>query len=221
MLELGNQHITEPCIPERTGSAYYANRCASHTSVDLNGLDGAVELDLAKVVTIPGWTGYYDIITNAGTTEHVEPKTGQYCCFRNIHEWLRTGGIAVHIVPDAHELESKGCWKGHCNNYYSIEFFEMLAASNSYKLVLSDIRDGMIWVCLQKVEDVPFMDDRKTFLKHIARRLGGVVYWNIRAKQGDNIDYVLRYCVRAGRLLVSDPRYCASRLWKCLFKRSK
>ncbi len=117
MLELGNQHTMDDSIPEKTGKTYFKNRDVNHISVDLNGLDGALKLNLSKPEQFLQWEGYFDIVTNSGTSEHVEPKSAQYECFLIIHDCLKVGGIAVHLVPDINELENKGCWKGHCNNY--------------------------------------------------------------------------------------------------------
>jgi hypothetical protein len=173
MLELGNQHIkdnVEGTIAEKTGKEYYQNRGVLHTSVDLNGMDGALKVDLSKPVPFPEWLGYFDIITNLGTSEHVEPKAGQYECFMNVHNCLKVGGIAVHMVPDFEELENRGCWKNHCNNYYSREFFKMLVEKNDYKLISLTSVDGNVWACVQKQRDVPFMKNREEFLGYIIRK---------------------------------------------------
>ena len=50
MLELGNQVIRpDKQIPEITGKAYFHRLGYEHTSVDLNGLDGALVKDLSKL----------------------------------------------------------------------------------------------------------------------------------------------------------------------------
>lgn len=176
MLELGNQHNGDESIPEKTGKEYYTNRGVEHISVDLNGMDGALKVDLSKPINIPSWQGYFDIITNCGTSQHVEPKKAQYICFMNIHNCLKLGGIAVHLVPDIDELKNKGCWKWLCNHYYSHEFFKMLAMNNDYNLVSLKVIDGNICACLQKKYDRPFMENQKEFLKYITRREWGEVY---------------------------------------------
>jgi hypothetical protein len=119
MLELGNQHVYSSEIPERAGKQYYEARGVDHTSFDLNGKDGAESVDLSKPCDGARWRTRFDLITNSGTTEHVEPYNAQFECFRNIHDWLKPGGIAVHLVPDVKELDERGAWKDHCGNYYS------------------------------------------------------------------------------------------------------
>lgn len=176
MLEFGDQIITDESIPEKTGKLYFSNIGVEHVSVDLSGQHGALKLDLSKPQQFSRWRGYFDIVTNAGTSEHVEPTSAQYECFLVIHNALKVGGVAVHLVPDINELESKGCWSGHCNNYYSHEFFVMLAKNNNYRLVASTVMDGLRCSAIQKQVDAPFMEGRATFLEHIAVRKGGIMY---------------------------------------------
>lgn len=177
MLEFGNQYVHENAsVPERTGKEYFTHRGVAHVSLDLNGQDGALRIDFSKPIQRPEWYGTFDIITNAGTLEHVEPFRAQYECFRNIHRLLKVGGIVIHLLPDIHELETQGLWKGHCNNYYSHEFVRRLAAANHYRIVAMTIINGMTCACLQKERDVPFMEDRKEFLASIIRKRGGIIY---------------------------------------------
>ena len=182
MLELGNQRIIGNFISQETGKEYFKTRGVEHTSVDLNGLDGALPLDLTKPEQFVEWHGYFDIITNSGTTEHVEPKNAQYECFSIIHDCLKFGGIAIHLLPDIDELKDKRCWEGHCFNYYSHAFLKMLAEKNNYKLASFKIIDGLICFCLQKKEDILFMEDRREFLRYITRRSKGIIYPGINKR---------------------------------------
>jgi hypothetical protein len=176
MLELGNQRLQDARFSEKTGKEYFTNRGVHHISVDLNGEDEAIPLDLTKPEQFLRWKDYFDIITNAGTSEHVEPKQAQYNCFLIVHNCLSIGGIAIHIVPDKKELIEKGCWKEHCNNYYSTDFFHMLATNNNYKLTKIDIINGLVCACLQKTQASVFMENRDEFLRNIHREEGGTVY---------------------------------------------
>lgn len=197
MLELGNQQIPRrQGIAERTGKAYYTRRGAIHTSLDFNGQDGAVALDLSKAIDKPEWDGHFDIITNAGTTEHVEPYEAQYECFANIHRWLKPGGIVVHIVPGIEELEPKGRWRGHCNNYYSRHFFERLAGANGYELVSTRVIRELRAACLRKVDERPFEADRAAFLESITRKEGGMVYYGADDPAGRSLRYVAKRWLR-------------------------
>lgn len=181
MLELGNQVIGKSAgrIKESTGKDYYTSLGCHHVSIDLNEEDGALPIDLSKLIDKPEWTGHFDIITNSGTTEHVEPYETQYECFANLHNWLKVGGIAVHIVPDIDELNRRGRWRNHCNNYYSQTFFQALADNNNYRVYAPKYIRQLACVCLIKKKDVPFMSDREAFLEHIARLRGGTHYVGI------------------------------------------
>jgi|SRR5450759_2240674 len=174
MLELGNQ-VCDESIPEKTGKEYYMNRGVEHISVDFNGMDGALRMDLSKPDAFSSWHGSFDIVTNCGTSEHVEPKEAQYACFMIVHDCLRVGGISIHIVPGIDELKNEGCWKSHCRNYYSRDFFKMLATNNDYKLVCFEIINGFLSVCLQKQYDKPFMEEEEELLKYISRTRRGFI----------------------------------------------
>ena len=204
MLELGNQEIMENSIPQKTGKEYFMDRGVEHISVDLNGLDGALPLDLAKPGQFAEWHDHFDIITNSGTTEHVEPKSAQYECFSVIHDCLKVGGIAVHLIPDIDTLKDMGCWEGHCFNYYSHAFFKMLAEKNNYKLVSLKIIDGAICSCLQKREDIPFMENRKEFLRYITRRSKGMIY------RGINDGRIARFFYRPKKIIGDFLIYSSS-----------
>lgn len=207
MLELGNQLINAEQIQERTGKTYYRNRGVLHTSFDLNGKDGAIRVDLSKPIGKKKWLNAFDIVTNSGTSEHVEPFETQYECFKNIHNCLKIGGIAIHIVPDAIELEERGLWKGHCNNYYTHEFFALLAELNGYQLISSKVINGTRCACLQKVTDSPFTSEKEELLAAITRKEGGIVYLGIN----DDPKFRLFTGIYARVLDVAGPvrRLCA------------
>jgi SAM-dependent methyltransferase len=179
MLELGDQAVTDETISEKTGKEYFENRGVTHISVDLNGQHGALRINLAKPIKNPKWQNYFDIITNSGTLEHVEPRRAQYTCFKNVHDCLKVGGIAIHLLPDIDALEKESLWEKHCNNYYSRDFVKMLVENNNYELISLRIIKGQVCPCFRKKMDVPFMKDRKKFLRYITRKKGGVVYRGI------------------------------------------
>jgi hypothetical protein len=183
MLELGDQQINADGIPERSGKAYYENRGVQHTSFDLNGKHGALRIDLAQPIEDPQWHGAFDIVTNVGTSEHVEPFEAQHACFMNIHDCLKVGGIAVHLVPDLDELERHGRWANHCNYYYTDGFFEKLAELNGYTLVSSKVINGLRCACVRKTSDAPFTENREELLAEISLRTGGKVYSGINSSR--------------------------------------
>lgn len=171
MLELGDQVIDDPQVPERTGKDYFANRGYRHTSVDINGLHGALVRDLTRPEEFRDWHDSWDILTNSGTTEHVEPFEAQYECFRILHDVIRVGGIAIHLIPDAQERDQHGAWRNHCHYYYSESFFELLAKECRYELLSNTVINGLRCAAVRKTSNVSFMNDRSKFLAAIARRV--------------------------------------------------
>ena len=112
---------------------------AFHVSIDLNGKDGALPLDLTKDININKIGGPFTVVTNFGTSEHVP---GQYGCFKNIHELTKVGGIMYHVVPRVGNWDGKNCGlkKAHCPYYYDTDFFNLLAERNGYKII-----ENRIW----------------------------------------------------------------------------
>jgi hypothetical protein len=179
MLELGDQVIDAGDAPERTGKEFFTNRGFEHTSVDLNGKHGAIVKDLTKPEQFVDWHGQWDVVTNSGTTEHVEPFEAQYECYRIIHDCLRVGGVAVHLIPDVDERDGRGAWKNHCRYYYSEAFFNALAKACDYEVLSNTVINGLRCAALKKTKDTAFMRDRESFLRGIAVRdirLGAIGY---------------------------------------------
>ena len=169
MLELGDQIIKGREMSQKsTGKEYFTNLNINHTSVDMNGLHGALKYDLSKDIIRDDWLNHFNVITNSGTTEHVEPFKSQYECFKNIHKFCSLSGIMIHIVPDALEVERKDAFKKkHCNNYYTRAFFELLATR---------VKHALRYVCFKKMKNIKFMNDRDLFLLNIVRKEGGKEY---------------------------------------------
>lgn len=171
MVELGNQWISpNPVISERFGKDYFTNQGFKHISIDMNGEDGAIPLDLRIPALFKNLFNKVDILTNAGTTEHVEPHECQYECYSIIHNLVKHGGLMVHILPDVHELDTNGAWAGHCTNYYSTEFFEMLSRECGYEIIRNNTINSNRCVALKKTFNLPFMKDKNLFLSYIAQR---------------------------------------------------
>ena len=133
MLELGNK---------RKGDIVYKDFFQSigfeHTSVDLNGKDGALPLDLSK----PLGLGTFDMVTNLGTSEHVSEGsyTGQVECWRNIVEAMHIGSVLVSITPQP------GTWIRHGTWYPKLDFFTQLAQLNGLEV--------------ERLRERPWFDDK-------------------------------------------------------------
>jgi hypothetical protein len=159
LLELGIQEILFP-NKDRYLQNHLKNKFENYISLDLHTVPGVTIFDLS-VYNPKSYS--VDIITNFGTTEHVEYEEGQYNCWLNIHSWLNLGGLSIHQIPEF------GSWPKHCRFYTNFDFYLNLK-SFGYEVVELDNHSSengnLNWCVLKKVEDVPFMD-YETFYKYM------------------------------------------------------
>ncbi len=97
-----------------------------YACIDADGHNGAFVFDLN--MDLRGTYGFdktFDLVTNHGTSEHV---FNQFQCFKNVHDLLRVGGLAMHVLP----------FEGYLNhgyfNYQPSMFVDM-AIANKYELL--------------------------------------------------------------------------------------
>jgi hypothetical protein len=117
MLELGNKNGTGG-----KGDSYKAHFEAlglRHVSVDWNGQDGALPLDLRK----PLGMGVFSIVTNIGTSEHVDDQVPAWC------NMIEAAALVLACITPA-----PGDWPGHGLFYPEPEFYVQLADRNGFKL---------------------------------------------------------------------------------------
>lgn len=161
MMELGNQRMG---IWDRA-DFYKAYKLVleeqgikEHVSIDLNGENGALRIDLGK--EIKEWQNYFDIVTNFGTAEHVN---NQYMVYKNMHNICRVGGAILHFVPPV------GDWPRHCDFRYRKDFFDILAKNNSYTIYYQDKvlvtnpnpkKNRHLFSSILIKSDVPFMSEQ-------------------------------------------------------------
>jgi hypothetical protein len=153
MLELGNKRKEDG-----TYKSVFQSLGFKHTSVDINGLDGALPKDLTKPLNL----GTFDMVSNIGTSEHVSENDykGQVACWRNILEAMHVGSVLVSITPQ------EGSWLRHGTWYPQKPFFTELARLNGLvveRLYNSDERKPncdprlrLIFARCKRVEDAPF-----------------------------------------------------------------
>ena len=141
LCEYGNQHLRLEYYNKKwqgfgieasmkTGKRFVESLGAKHISVDINGRDGSIQLDLSK--PIKRWKYFFDIGTNFGTCEHV---SDHYIAFYNFHNFVRVGGIFLHTLPMV------GSWKDHGFLHYGMNFVTQLKDSCDYDLVDTYIVD--------------------------------------------------------------------------------
>ena len=132
--EFGNQHVWEHAMKAH-GIRYPVARdwflsqlgASVYVSIDTNGEDGAYPLNLTRAIYVD--EAPFDIVTDIGTAEHVEPYELQPMVFENAHTLCKVGGIMVHQLPPV------GQWLDHCRIRYRDELPSILAQNNDYELV--------------------------------------------------------------------------------------
>lgn len=146
MLELGNKikgEMVYKNVFERLGFR--------HVSVDLNGRNGALKLDLRK----PLYLGQFDMVTNFGTSEHVSDDNwnGQVECWRNMLTALSVGGVLVSITP----LEGAKRWLRHGRWYPQIAFFQEMAKKNGLNVERLYTDSNLVYARLRRIERRKFV----------------------------------------------------------------
>ena len=115
VLELGNKRA----VGQRSYKEAFERLGIHHISVDMNGQDGALKLDLRQPLNL----GMFDMVTNFGTSEHVSE---QEPVWRNMIEAVKLGGFLVSHTP----LTG---WRGHGMFYPSVKFYIDLARFNGFE----------------------------------------------------------------------------------------
>ncbi|MFV1983005.1 MAG: hypothetical protein ACC657_05630 [Thiohalomonadales bacterium] len=149
MLELGNKKNSKGVYKD-----YFNSIGIEHISIDWNGEDGALNLDLRKPIKLDPFTH----VTNIGTTEHV---TNQKAVWENIHNLTDIDGVISSLTP------LPGDWWWHGTWYPTEEFFYQFQ-QNGYKIEYMAIGrehpNRNLCVRLRKVENCDFiMPDMNTF----------------------------------------------------------
>lgn len=182
--ELGNQRFGRKPAKD----AYLSYGVAAHISLDLNGKDGAMPLNLDDPVPFV-FIDQFDVITNYGTGEHVND---QYHLFKNAHDMCKVGGIIINIVP------RDGHWPGHCRYYYTERFEKSLAEACNYEIVHDSILDQGYY---QAPKNLLAFTYRKTRVDFISQKrfmdVEGLVDTGDTSRTGDYNRTLLRNKLRA------------------------
>ena len=176
MLELGNilleqkgfinQIIGKYGKPDKTAKGYFESLGFEHTSIDINGAHGSLQLDLREPFP-KEFYNKFNVLTNFGTTEHIIDN--QYQVFKNFYDAAAPGALMVHQVPFT--------TFGHAYWAYRESFFENLAINCKCRII--DLRIGWlqyrhpgpwydpirkkryIYVGLVKETDMKFMSEKQ------------------------------------------------------------
>lgn len=165
MLELGNQHVMMTKEEARfargvPAKPFFAEQgVALHVSVDINGQDGALPMDLSMRINKPEWRNLFDIVTDFGTSEHVGNTIQDlHQCRENCHTNVRVGGIMIFVNP------MTGCWPGHGHHYFTCQHYALLAEKCGYRVLeiseqssFNDSEYLEIHAVLMKIRSEPFI----------------------------------------------------------------
>lgn len=179
LLELGDQEVHDPRIAKMFSKLRDASvfNSKSYTVYDLHDRHGVTIYDLAEKHS--NISKKFDIITNFGTTEHVEPEIGQYNCWLNIHNMLNLNGLIISIVPCA-----DGGWEDHCRYFYNESFFESFENIGYNLLSYKIIEDKNCFSVLQKKEENIFMSEEDFWKNILTRRENNsnIIYYDNNPK---------------------------------------
>jgi hypothetical protein len=104
-----------------SSAAFWSALGFQRSAIDVEG--DAIRLDLNRGRTPRNLRGAFDLVVNAGTTEHV---ANQMNAFRVIHHLVRVGGVMYHELPAGGLID-------HGLVGYQPKFFNMLAKINGYE----------------------------------------------------------------------------------------
>lgn len=155
ILELGNQIIFFGNDYGKPAKPMFEKMGLKHVSVDTNGQDGAIILDLSKKIPLQYYlciANLFGIVTDFGTSEHV---SNFYNCWLNKHSLCKIGGYIISENPKT------GNWKGHGHHYLTESFYQKLAYMAGYEMMeigehpaMSNTTDGWnIYCVLKKLKD--------------------------------------------------------------------
>lgn len=158
MLELGNQTFQDKELIKilnlpKTVKQYWVSKGVKHTSIDLNGCDGALPFDLSSGLH-EYFHNAFDIVTNCGTSEHVE---NQFECWKNIHNCLKVNGLLLCANPEIGKYN-----ENHCDWFYDMNFFEKFSNRLAYRTymlgrILFPLNGGyVIFAALEKTKETEF-----------------------------------------------------------------
>ena len=122
MIELGNKKNANGTYKDM-----FESNGIQHTSIDTNGLDGALNLDLREKLLLKdlGLKSKVDCVSNIGTTEHVVPQGEVWA---NILRWLKVGGYFISVTPMPEQ------WWWHGDLYPTAAWYESFCELNKLEI---------------------------------------------------------------------------------------
>jgi hypothetical protein len=116
-----------------------------YRSIDMYDGYRTLMLDLNHEDLPEKYMGYFEFVTNFGTTEHL---INQFHAFEIIHDALVNGGYAFHTVPFT------GYFNHGLINYHP-KFFLLLAVANDYRIVQWGLSRPHLHYKIADIEQIP------------------------------------------------------------------
>jgi len=167
MCELGAQNLyTDDDWYGRVAKEYFELHGVEHNSYDIEIYQGCEFMDLREPIP-SNLVGIYDVVTDYGTTEHVDGNYYQAC--KNIHDLCKVGGLIFRETPKTGHWINHGYPLSLARNYVDMIFYEKLAEMCGYEIVeleeefaMGNYTDGCnICVCLKKVKESKFISKKQ------------------------------------------------------------
>ena len=105
--------------------AFWESLGFSYSAVEYGGHRGVTSLDLNRDSVPPSLQQSFDLVVNAGTTEHV---VNQDNAFRVMHDLAKVHGVMMHELPG-------GGMMTHGVVSYNVQFFWLLCRDNNYDVI--------------------------------------------------------------------------------------
>lgn len=164
--------VSNCTIPARD---FYSALGWEYYCVDIDDRPGTIHLDLNRGNIQARYKGYFDIVTNHGTTEHVMNPINSFFC---VHEMTRKGGVIIHDTP-IFGLGNHGFVNLTPKFWHSLMFF------NEYKCLEADVRNVPA--------DPAFIDPANFYLPHFdfiqglkeQSMHGGIIHIILRKEKED------------------------------------
>jgi hypothetical protein len=165
IMELGNQIMNLQFCQDVSAKDFYTGKGFTHTSIDQNGKDGALLMDLSKPVD---YKGENDLVTDIGTSEHVSDI---YNCLLNVFNFCKVGGTIIHKNPKT------GNFPGHGYHFFTLDFWRAYAELTKMETIelfeyaiYHNTKDGWETIAVLKKTDKSEAPTEKEFnkiLKHV------------------------------------------------------
>ena len=123
MMELGNQKIKKDLSEVKTGKEFWSSLGCYHFSIDINGKDDTISMDLSLPITY--YDNFFDIVTNITVSNYIKNYNA---CYDNIYRFCKVDGMLFHCLP-------KTGSKWTASHYANKKFYQRMAIKYNLDLI--------------------------------------------------------------------------------------